>query len=415
MNAIERRNTVLSVIGESLWGLQSNMIASATVLTVLLTTYGAGNRLIGAIGAIETGAILLPQLLSAYIFTSRRHLKRDLILWHLVMMIPFLGLMGVLTFLAPRLSPGVYRMAMLGSHGLFVGMMGMILPAWLDWQARVFSTRIRGTVFGLSFTGAFLAGTVGALLAGQIVKHLALPGSYALLYAMAFVLATMSILTFGLLADASAEESAERVRPDTARYLAQLAESLRDPNYRAFLVGRVLAGAGFAILPFIAVHFASPPGGALTASLIVSCGAAMTVGGALGNLVLGRLGDHHGHRYGVIVGVVMQLVSLGVLLVVPGMVGGVAAYFAAGLSTQGMWSSHSNIMIETCPHDSRMVHISAGNLVLGGATALMPLIAGELAERFGLRVLFAVSLGFSLLALLWFLFRVKEPRDLSDP
>jgi Na+/melibiose symporter-like transporter len=41
----------------------------------------------------------------------------------------------------------------------------------------------------------------------------------------------------------------------------------------------------------------------------------------------------------------------------------------------------------------------------------LPFLAGLLAQAAGLQALFAVSLAFSVAAALWFLFRVREPRD----
>ena len=73
--------------------------------------------------------------------------------------------------------------------------------------------------------------------------------------------------------------------------------------------------------------------------------------------------------------------------------------------------SHANIVLETCPHDHRVAHISVGNLVIGSAAATLPLVAGVVVAQWGTMALFAGSAMFSVLALLWFVFLVKEPRD----
>ena len=56
------RNARLNVIGESLWGFQISLIAPMTVFAILLRQYGAGERMIGSIGAIGSGLIVLPHL-----------------------------------------------------------------------------------------------------------------------------------------------------------------------------------------------------------------------------------------------------------------------------------------------------------------------------------------------------------------
>jgi flagellar biosynthesis component FlhA len=72
-----------------------------------------------------------------------------------------------------------------------------------------------------------------------------------------------------------------------------------------------------------------------------------------------------------------------------------------------------NILIETCPHDNRVAHITAGNLVLSPITLLAPIIGGLVARSFSLDLLFQLSIGFSVAALLWVLMWMKEPRTID--
>jgi hypothetical protein len=56
MPSRDLRNSALNVIGEACWGLGSGLIATATVFTVVLREFGASERTLGAVIAIETGA-----------------------------------------------------------------------------------------------------------------------------------------------------------------------------------------------------------------------------------------------------------------------------------------------------------------------------------------------------------------------
>ena len=91
---VTTRNAIVHVVGESIWGLQAAMVSSATVLAVLLKTAGAGDAMIGSIASIELVATTVPQIFGVWLFTSRRRLKRNLILWHVRFMSPWLFLMG---------------------------------------------------------------------------------------------------------------------------------------------------------------------------------------------------------------------------------------------------------------------------------------------------------------------------------
>jgi MFS family permease len=197
--------------------------------------------------------------------------------------------------------------------------------------------------------------------------------------------------------------------------VSKFIRSLQDSNFRYFLGARLLTVLGFSMVPLVAVFFCRPEGGGVNPGTLVSCGAAITVGLAAGNLGLGYLGDHRGHRVGLLVGIICQMVALSVLLMIPGIWGCLIFYFFAGISNASGWVSHYNLLFETCPHDHLGAHITIGNLALGGVGILAPLLAGLIAETFGLRPLFALSLAISAGAFLWLWVLVRDPRTRAVP
>ena len=412
MHPRDRHNAALNISGETLWGLKAHLVAPAAVLTVLLARYGATGPEIGAIAAIETGGILLPQVLGVYVFRSRRHLKVWLVLWHVLAILPFMLLMGVLSWWADQMTPALFRAALLACFAGYCFFMGIVVAAWTDYIAAIFKVGLRGTVMGASMFGAALAGTSGALIAGQVIERVPAPLSFALLFFSAWTIGLVSISLWLFFDDPEALTAPDPTRPSLAVLLARFAQSLAEPNFRFFLVARVLAACGFCIIPFIAVHYGSPAGGALKPEFVVTCYAALTMGNSLGSLALGWFGDRHGHRAGVLIGTGAQVASLAVLLLVPGTLGCLLAYAGAGLCTACGFVSHYNIVLESCPHEHRMLHISVANLVIGLPLGVAPLLAGAAAQAWGLKPLFALCLLFSLVAFVVVLCRVKDPRTL---
>ena len=130
-------------------------------------------------------------------------------------------------------------------------------------------------------------------------------------------------------------------------------------------------------------------------------------------IVLGRLGDRRGHRLGVMVGAGAQAAALIVMIGSAGKLSCLGTYFLAGLAGAGGFLSHTNMVYETCPHDSRIAHITVGNLVMGAMSVVCPILAGMAAQRWGLRPLFAGCLLLSAGALAWFALFVREPRQLG--
>ncbi len=408
----DRRNVSLTAVGEGTWGFAYFLTMPATVLTALLTSHGAGERMIGGITAAETACSILPQVLGVYLFYSKRRRKAQLVAWHIYAAIPFIFGIGLVSLLSDRLGPVATRWLALGSYAMFQLAIGVIMAVWMDWLAHLYATRIRGMAMGITFGAAALAGILGSRAAGRIIGEQPTPEVFAGLYMAAGVLSVVSILIFAFVDDPARTDPTDSSRPVTSELLRRFRQSLGDHNFRSFLIGRMLATFGFCMLPFIYRYYTSAQGGGLTPGFVVAAGAALPVGTAVAHLVLGRLGDRFGHRLGVLLGISVQTLTLVVLLTTSGPVSCYGAYLLAGFCSAAGFLSHYNLMFETCPHDHRLAHITVGNLVMSPVNIAAPLLAGVLAKETGLAGLFAVSLGFSVVALTWFVLRVKEPRQI---
>jgi MFS family permease len=417
MTAQERHNAWASIAGDTLWGLQGGLVASATVFTVLLTRLGADERTIGLMNAIEAGAMVLPQVVGLYLFRTKKNRKVKLILWHAAFVVPFyLASAALLHFGAARLPHGVVRGLLLLSFGLTVTGVGMIVPNWMDWMAGFFGTHIRGRVVGMCLGFASLAGVVANMIAGFLLSkpflhgRAPLPSDFAPHFLLASVIALVSLAVFMAMRDpdsAAASEPRTRMREVIGHFL----HSLREANFRAYLAGRMLAIFGFSILPFISLHYMSGAGGSLRANLVIWCGAAQSLTAAAAMLYFGRLGDRRGHRVGMIVCCVFQVIALAGMLLIDGVAGCLLANAAAGIALGSGGIANYNLLLETCPHQQRIAHVTAGNLVLSTAMIAAPLLSGFVSQSHGTRTLFSICLVFSAASLAWFLFRVREPRD----
>jgi MFS family permease len=291
---------------------------------------------------------------------------------------------------------------------MYITSCGIIGAVWAEWLARLFRTEIRGRVIGVSLCVGSLAGVGGALLAGHLIESSKDLGIYAKLYWFAAGIGAVSILMFQCLRDNSVSL---QLAPPTLREVAgKFRRSLADRNFRQFLIGRMLSTAGFCIGPFLAVYYQSKQGGTLSGGLIVSCGAAQQGGMAIAMLTLGHLGDRHGHRIGILVGISLQVLALAIVLTSGGFISCLLAYACMGVCMGANAVSHMNILYETCPHDNRMVHITLGNLALALPAVAAPLLAGQVAQYWSLKTLFLICLALSIMALFWFIFRTRDPR-----
>jgi len=410
-----RRNTRLFIAGETLWGFQTALVGAATVMTVLLREYGATETMIGAISSIDACGLLLPQTLGVFMFASQRTRKRDIVIWHFVGIIPWLCAIGCLAALAPRMALHVVAWGVLICYGFYVSGIGVVAGVWTDWIAHLFPVQRRGRVMGWSWGASSLAGIMGALLAGELLRHDHSHMAYALLYGAAGSIAAASIATFCWVTDPASSRIEERRRLRVMDVVHYACTSMRNRNFRVFIMGRVLAMAGFSIVPLITLYYLAPEGGSVEKSTLVSVGAMLGAGFAVGNMVAGSVGDRHGHRAGTVSGVVLQLLALTVLLATRGVWSCGIVYALAGASLGMTNIAHSNMLFETCPHDRRIVHITFGNIVLGLCTTLLPLIAGRIAHVYGMRMVMVISAGCSVVALGWLARYLREPRAGGAP
>jgi MFS family permease len=434
------RNACLNVVGEGFWGLQWFMVPSGTVLTLLLQEHGASESSLGVLAAIDNSGGLIPQVLAPFVFATHGRLQRQIVLWHLLVMIPCLALIGPLGWLGH--GAWVVPCLLLAWAG-YIGAIGVVGAVWVEWMARLFGKELRGTVMGLGWGASSALGIAGTQVAGSLMRAVPAPDVYGILYGVAGVVACLSIGTFTLIrepaggaridgdaplvegenegesegeaeaAPAQSAAPAAPAQPAAVRLLVGFRASLSDRGVRNYLIARVLVAAGFAIGPFITVHYLSSAGGGLSAEAIVRAGGVATVGGATGCLLLGRWGDRHGHRMGMLIGLAAQVAGCVALVWLPGLAGLCAVSLASGIAGAAVTIAHNNLLIETCPHRDRLAHLILGNLVAGTVGLLVPLWWGWVANRHGTGPVFAASLALSVVGLAWGMAMVRDPRAAS--
>ncbi len=413
---MNRRNIILNVSGEGLWGVQAGMISSVTVLTVLLQEFGAGKTMIGSISALESGAALGLQFFGLYLFISRRKRRQQVVWWHLFAIVPFIFMIGILVRLASHLSPLLVRWGVLIFYTGFLIAIGMVGAAFMDWISRLYTDGIRGAVLGLIMFSSGVAAMCGSILSGWLMKVLSSPAVFAWIFMGAGVIAALSMSAFWLIDDSKINQLDDMPRPSIRDIKRYIHASLKNRGFRTLLEERTLALLGFCMLPFIAVHYTSLAGGALLKGTVVSAGAMMSMAAALTNLLTGRLGDKHGHQKGLLIGVIAQVVTLLVLLFGRGVWSCLMAYTGAGIFLGTNTVSYYNVLFETCPHDNRFAHITVGNFIIGMVGMVAPILAGMIAARWNVQTLFTICLGFSVITLFWhFLFVRKPPRERPIP
>ena len=414
MNPQERKDAVNVALGESLWGLGLGLGAPLTVFPLLLTQLGAGPLELGVFTGLATAGLLLTQPLGILFFSHGGSHKRFLITYHAWVSVPcFLAMAAVIQFLGAR--PGeeaVARRLVIALYGLHVLAIGVIVSPWQDWVAGLFTTGSRGRAYGMWVAAWSLALSAAALIAAKVRRDVGFPANYALLVALSVAAYGLSLIQYSRVSPGPTP-SEGRNRPPFKELLALFGHSLREKNYRRYVIGRVLLTLGAGSSGFMAVHFQGAEGGSLSAPLVIGLGAFLTLPQAAGGYLLGVIGDRSGHRRGVLLGATAQAAAIAIAFYGRGWLACALCFTCLGLATAEAMVSHQNMIFETCPHDRRLVHITLSSLLLGPFAAAVFPATGWVIERAG-----GTGAGIGLcvvptaLGVLWLLLMVRDPREI---
>ena len=410
MDPQERTNALKCTGADGLHGLGMGLVALLTVMPLLLSRLGAGKVELGVLFSVGAGGWILGQPLGLFVFGRRPRTARFFVRWVLSLWVPAHAAMAAAVYLLASADPTGCRLALLLLICVVTVGDGMVLPVWTDWQASLFRQASRGRAMGL-IAGAWALGSgIGSLAAGPLRNALGFPLGYAVLFLMACCLFAGSAALMSLV------QEPERLGRDRARLrvgelLARVRQSLAGRNYRRYVVSRMLLVLGGGAVAFYAVHFRGADGGGLGESTIIVLGALTALSQFVGSNLLGRLGDRAGHKRAVAIGCVAQAAAIAVAVFGRGPVACGACFAILGVSFSAGWVSHNNMLFETCPHDSRVAHITLSSALLAPFILLVPVGTGWLVEQVGLRTGMALTLAPTLLGLAWLVLMVREPRE----
>jgi len=404
----EIRHNLLALGGDfALWMIGLSFASQSTILPAFAEKLGAPNMVIGAIPAVMTLGWFLPSLFVAGHTETLRHRLPFVLRYTVWERVPFLLLALLAFFLAER-APRLSLAALLAILLVISTTGGVLMPAWMDIVGRAIPTRLRGRFFGVTSLVASVGGLLGSSLTAWILA--VVPGMPA--YGWLFLLATLFMgLSFTALVTVREPPAPMAVAERSlGRYLRGIPSLLAgDRNFSWFLVARSCAAVGTMAGGFHTVYALQTLEaqswwvGVFTMVLFA--------GQVVGNLGLGWLADHAGHRLVIMVGA-LALAAANVTAYAATSVEVFAAVFAlAGLNQAAVYVSNLNVLLEFAPSpEARPTYVGVGLSTVGPVLFVAPFIAGLMADGIGLPWVFALAavgsvLGFALLAT-----RVKDPR-----
>jgi MFS family permease len=284
---------------------------------------------------------------------------------------------------------------------------GVIIVGWQDMIAKLIPVDRRGRFFGITNFVGNGSGVLGALAVPLVLDRFAFPLGYVISFAIAAVLFLISWVFLSLAREPAVPSAKPRV--SQWEYMRSLPQVLRrDRNFRMYLLSQIvfmLSSMATGFLTVYAVQTWNLPDAQASSFTI-----ALQVGLALGNLALGFLADHKGHKLSLEIGVTASALSLILAVVAPSPWWFFLIFFLRGAVNAGAFVSGMSIVYEFTDAENRATYIGLANTIPGVAGVIAPLIGGWMAGAWGYRPMFVVAAVVAAIGLVLLRFTVHEPR-----
>ena len=384
--AATRRNVIGLLWHGTFLAGASALVAPTTILPAYVAGLGGSPALIGlAITILLTGDVL-PQLVFARVVEGSPS-KRPFLLIAVYSRAAAWLVLGLATWLLQRSSTGILLGLLVLLLAAFAtgGSLGDV--AYTDVYGKSIPPGIRGRFYATrqfigSLVGVGTAAIARLVLAGGIAP---LAGSYALLFTGSGILMLVAGIGFVMIRE---EPGRAQPRPPLRAFLRQLRAMWReDRSLRALVLIENLASMHLMILPFYAVMAIEVLH--VPTSTVAVFAMVQVIGGALSNLLWGRLNDRVGSgavlRACLALGSLMPLLALLLAAVAPAAYGLVFLFLGAATNSRSL--AFNNVLVDRAPTELRATYTGMVG-TLTAPTLLLPLLGGTLIGLLGFQAVF---------------------------
>jgi MFS family permease len=396
--------TVNLIEGVAYW-VGMSFMSSATIAPLFVSKLTLNPLLIGLVAVIAQAGWYLPQLFVAGRI-ERLPRKKP---W-VVNLGFFSERMGALVWPVAALiavhAPGLAVALFLVGYAWHTLGAGLVGPAWQDLVATCFPVNRRGRFWGLTtFIGTGI-GTLGAFAASWLLRTFQFPTSFV----YAFSIAAGGVLVswaFIAMTREPVRREVSTAHTDRSMWSRLTAILRRNPNFRRFLVARLLLVCGGTGAAFVTVSAVQR--WAISDGTVGLYTAALLVGQAIGNLVAGWAADRRGHKLSLEMSSVACMLAFVLAWLAPAPEWYYGVFVLWGVSQGAVIVSGILIVMEFTEVTERTTYYGIVNTAVGIGFVVMPLVGAGLAT-IAYSWVFAVSAVAGLAAWVAFRWYVKEPR-----
>ncbi|HAE87822.1 TPA: hypothetical protein DCG86_07340 [Candidatus Marinimicrobia bacterium] len=406
-NPAIRRNFILNWTDGAFFAFGMSFVPIVTVLPVFVQKIGGGSLAVSLIQVIWIIGFNIPQILISNTIRHQPYKKKVVLLTALFQRLPWALLAFISFFFINRISSrcGLWLFFLVFAMAALAGAMNF--PGWFDLISKITPVTLRGRLFALrTITGALL-GVMGGWMVKHILQNVSFPHNFSMLFLLAFVMMTISYFALMMLKE---NEPNAADNPLTLKAYFRILPGLlaEDKNFLNFLIADSCMTIGLISQPFYILNamekFHLSPEASGTFTVVFMAGL------VIWNFCFGPVGDRFGHRINLLIASIVIFINSLLAISVQTLAVFYVIFFLDALIMSMVQVSRFSIIAEFCGTKERPTYIALANMVTS-PFILLGLIGGLLADSFGYYVVFLIAGFGGLVASLWWIFRIREPRQ----
>ncbi len=388
-------------------------VAAETVLPAMVKSLGGPNWLISLTPMMLMFGIGWPSLLTAHYVEQLPRVKPFILATGFLQRLPYLAAALSLIFLIEQFPVAVLYLV---AFAPFISgvITGLNFAAWMQLISRIIPENRRASSWAIRYIIAAAIGISAGSIIRIVLSRSPGPSGYGQLHLIAYGFCMLSYVLQATLHEITPLDNAAVNRRSFRDNLRSLPDLVKlDRRFRDFICMRMLTMGIYIMTPFLAIHALETLGKGedFLGALVM----AQMLGGIVGNLLAGFIGDRYGGRLPLVMArIVLILVSLGGA-VNPYEWGFLVIFFLLGAGFYIDQVGIFTLSIEISPADRIPTYISLlwtlsapSMLVAAAISTVVRELTGQLMPAAFL------SLIMVFLSLI-FLQRIKEPRMKTVP
>jgi len=400
-----KHNIIFNIGDGAFFGFAIGFASYTTIIPLFVATMTGSATLIGLIPAIHNMGWQLPQLLMAKRISKMEHIKPTVMMLTIHERAPifFLALIGLLLPIIGSNVGLLLTFAVLIWQGLGAG---LTANAWQIMVTKIIPGDLRATFFGGQSAAANLLASLGAVLAGVMLKMIAPPWDFASCF---FVASGLYVISWFFLKQTREPIKQLEYDPVQTQPLWQNVLHIlkTDRLFRNFLISRFVSQFGMMAFAFYTVFAVKKMGmSTITAGVMTSI---LMITQVVANPVLGRIADKWSRKWVLVIGSAVSSISavLALLIKQPDLFA--LVFILMGIGGTAFWTIGLTISLEFGTEEQRPTYVGMANSLIAPSAILAPLLGGFLADSFGYPVTFIASAIFGLISMLTLAALVNDP------